>query len=104
MGGGGAQKKPALLTKHKCFLRTLRSGSVGVLANGGFSGSRDRGPVKSWRPQTMAEAIMAVVHDGLSLSQVSPAGTGLIPQKIPTLTKTFPKMCFMKVEDKNEFY
>ena len=44
---------------------------MGVLANRGFGGSRDRGPVKSWRPQTMAEAIMAVVHDGLSLSQVS---------------------------------
>ena len=55
---------------------------MGVLANGGFSGSRDRGPVKSWRPQTMAEAIMAVVHDGLSLSQVSVASIiSLIPKK-----------------------
>jgi hypothetical protein len=31
---------------------------------------RDRGPMKSWRPETMAEAIWAVLNEGLSLSQV----------------------------------
>lgn len=31
---------------------------------------RERGPLKSWRPETMAEAIHAVLKEGLSLSQV----------------------------------
>lgn len=31
---------------------------------------RERGPFKTWRPETMAEAIMAVLREGLSLSQV----------------------------------
>ena len=34
---------------------------------------RERGPLKSWRPETMAEAIHAVLKEGLSLSQVSVA-------------------------------
>ncbi|XP_055311327.1 protein bric-a-brac 1 isoform X2 [Sitodiplosis mosellana] len=32
---------------------------------------RERGPLKSWRPETMAEAIMSVLKDGLSLSQAA---------------------------------
>ena len=32
---------------------------------------RERGPMKSWRPETMAEAIWAVLHEGLSLSQAA---------------------------------
>jgi len=32
---------------------------------------RERGPLKSWRPETMAEAIFAVLRDGLSLSQAA---------------------------------
>ena len=31
---------------------------------------RERGPLKSWRSETMAEAIWAVLQEGLSLSQV----------------------------------
>ena len=31
---------------------------------------RERGPMKSWRPETMAEAIWSVLNEGLSLSQV----------------------------------
>ena len=34
---------------------------------------RERGPFKTWRPETMAEAIMAVLREGLSLSQVGNA-------------------------------
>ncbi|XP_046391634.1 protein bric-a-brac 1-like [Ischnura elegans] len=30
---------------------------------------RERGPLKSWRPETMAEAIFSVLKEGLSLSQ-----------------------------------
>ena len=40
----------------------------GVMQNLRF---RERGPFKTWRPETMAEAIMAVLREGLSLSQVS---------------------------------
>ncbi|XP_031630430.1 protein bric-a-brac 1-like [Contarinia nasturtii] len=32
---------------------------------------RERGPLKSWRPETMADAIMSVLKDGLSLSQAA---------------------------------
>lgn len=32
---------------------------------------RERGPLKSWRPETMAEAIFSVLKDGLSLSQAA---------------------------------
>lgn len=32
---------------------------------------RERGPLKSWRPETMAEAILSVLKDGLSLSQAA---------------------------------
>ncbi|XP_042230720.1 protein bric-a-brac 1-like isoform X2 [Homarus americanus] len=32
---------------------------------------RERGPLKSWRPETMAEAIHAVLKEGLSLSQAA---------------------------------
>ena len=32
---------------------------------------RERGPMKSWRPETMAEAIWAVLQEGLSLSQAA---------------------------------
>ncbi|XP_059089791.1 protein bric-a-brac 1-like isoform X2 [Tigriopus californicus] len=32
---------------------------------------RERGPMKSWRPETMAEAIWSVLQDGLSLSQAA---------------------------------
>lgn len=32
---------------------------------------RERGPLKSWRPETMAEAIFAVLKEGLSLSQAA---------------------------------
>lgn len=32
---------------------------------------RERGPLKSWRPETMAEAIMSVLKEGLSLSQAA---------------------------------
>ncbi len=39
----------------------------GVMQNLRF---RERGPFKTWRPETMAEAIMAVLREGLSLSQV----------------------------------
>lgn len=31
---------------------------------------RERGPMKSWRSETMAEAIWSVLQEGLSLSQV----------------------------------
>ena len=40
----------------------------GVMQNLRF---RERGPFKTWRPETMAEAIMAVLREGLSLSQVT---------------------------------
>lgn len=33
--------------------------------------SRERGPLKSWRPDTMADAIFSVLKDGLSLSQAA---------------------------------
>lgn len=33
--------------------------------------SRDRGPLKSWRPDTMADAIFSVLKDGLTLSQAA---------------------------------
>ena len=39
----------------------------GVMQNLRF---RERGPFKTWRPETMAEAIMAVLREGVSLSQV----------------------------------
>ena len=42
----------------------------GVMQNLRF---RERGPFKTWRPETMAEAIMAVLREGLSLSQVKPS-------------------------------
>ncbi|GJQ87199.1 putative helix-turn-helix, Psq domain protein [Trypoxylus dichotomus] len=32
---------------------------------------RERGPLKSWRPETMAEAIFSVLKEGLSLSQAA---------------------------------
>ena len=32
---------------------------------------RERGPMKSWRPETMAEAIWSVLQEGLSLSQAA---------------------------------
>ncbi|XP_065562078.1 protein bric-a-brac 1-like isoform X2 [Artemia franciscana] len=32
---------------------------------------RERGPFKTWRPETMAEAIVAVLREGLSLSQAA---------------------------------
>ena len=32
---------------------------------------RERGPLKSWRPETMADAIWAVLQEGLSLSQAA---------------------------------
>jgi len=32
---------------------------------------RERGPMKSWRPETMAEAIWSVLNEGLSLSQAA---------------------------------
>ncbi|XP_039286432.1 protein bric-a-brac 1 isoform X3 [Nilaparvata lugens] len=32
---------------------------------------RERGPLKSWRPETMAEAILSVLKEGLSLSQAA---------------------------------
>ena len=32
---------------------------------------RDRGPAKSWLPQTMSDAIMSVLNDGLSLSEAA---------------------------------
>ncbi|XP_034254253.1 protein bric-a-brac 1-like [Thrips palmi] len=32
---------------------------------------RERGPLKSWRPETMAEAIFSVLREGLSLSQAA---------------------------------
>ena len=32
---------------------------------------RERGPLKSWKPDTMALAIRAVLNDGLSLSQAA---------------------------------
>lgn len=32
---------------------------------------RERGPLKSWRPETMAEAIISVLKDGLTLSQAA---------------------------------
>jgi hypothetical protein len=32
---------------------------------------RERGPMKSWRPDTMAEAIWSVLQEGLSLSQAA---------------------------------
>ena len=32
---------------------------------------RERGPMKSWKPEMMARAIWAVLHDGLSLSQAA---------------------------------
>ncbi|XP_045025908.1 protein bric-a-brac 1 isoform X2 [Daphnia magna] len=40
----------------------------GVMQNLRF---RERGPFKTWRPETMAEAIMAVLREGLSLSQAA---------------------------------
>lgn len=33
--------------------------------------SRERGPLKSWRPDTMADAIFSVLKDGLTLSQAA---------------------------------
>lgn len=33
--------------------------------------SRERGPLKSWRPDSMADAIFAVLKDGLTLSQAA---------------------------------
>lgn len=32
---------------------------------------RERGPLKSWRPETMADAILSVLKDGLTLSQAA---------------------------------
>lgn len=32
---------------------------------------RERGPLKSWRPETMADAICSVLKDGLTLSQAA---------------------------------
>ena len=32
---------------------------------------RERGPMKSWRSETMAEAIWSVLQEGLSLSQAA---------------------------------
>lgn len=32
---------------------------------------RERGPLKSWRPETMADAIFSVLKEGLSLSQAA---------------------------------
>lgn len=32
---------------------------------------RERGPLKSWRPEAMAEAIFSVLKEGLSLSQAA---------------------------------
>ena len=34
---------------------------------------RERGPLKTWKPETMASAIKAVLNDGLSLSQAARA-------------------------------
>nr|KAF7412826.1 hypothetical protein H0235_012677 [Vespula pensylvanica] len=41
---------------------------------------RERGPLKSWRPETMAEAIFSVLKEGLSLN-LRPKGRGR-PQRI----------------------
>lgn len=32
---------------------------------------RERGPLKSWKPESMAEALLSVLKDGLSLSQAA---------------------------------
>lgn len=40
---------------------------------------RERGPLKSWRPETMAEAIFSVLKEGLSLSQAARCVAILLP-------------------------
>ena len=49
---------------QKCW-NTNQTGMVHALR------FRERGPLKSWRPETMAEAIFAVLREGLSLSQAA---------------------------------
>ena len=53
---------------QKCW-NANNVGSVNM-AHGGIR-YRERGPLKSWRPETMADAIWAVLQEGLSLSQAA---------------------------------
>ena len=59
----------------------------GVMQNLRF---RERGPFKTWRPETMAEAIMAVLREGLSLSQVSVPPSPHRPHTVPTPPPPLP--------------
>ena len=57
---------------QKCWNQnaTFMSG-MGAPTTGSSMRYRDRGPMKSWRPETMAEAIWSVLQEGLSLSQAA---------------------------------
>ncbi len=60
---------------QKCWTQNasalLSGGSGGGGSAGGGLRYRERGPMKSWRPETMAEAIWSVLQEGLSLSQAA---------------------------------
>jgi hypothetical protein len=60
---------------QKCWTQNASALMSTSAGGGGNAGSgmryRERGPMKSWRPETMAEAIWAVLHEGLSLSQAA---------------------------------
>ncbi|KAF7389789.1 hypothetical protein HZH68_011646 [Vespula germanica] len=47
---------------------------------------RERGPLKSWRPETMAEAIFSVLKEGLSLSQAARQQHASLPSPISSTT------------------
>jgi len=64
----------------------------GVMQNLRF---RERGPFKTWRPETMAEAIMAVLREGLSLSQVSVPPSPHRPHTVPTPSPHRRRRCPM---------
>lgn len=57
---------------------------------------RERGPLKSWRPETMAEAIFSVLKEGLSLSQAARYVLDLkVARRYSSTTsmKTIPRLC-----------
>ena len=73
---------------------------------------RERGPLKSWRPETMADAIWAVLQEGLSLSQAARKNDIPYPTFVlyanrvhnmlgPSLTDTSPALGGKKVYDTN---
>uniref|UniRef100_A0A0K2UBC1 HTH psq-type domain-containing protein n=1 Tax=Lepeophtheirus salmonis TaxID=72036 RepID=A0A0K2UBC1_LEPSM len=55
---------------QKCWNTNTAAAAANMLQQAGVR-YRERGPMKSWRPETMAEAIWSVLQEGLSLSQAA---------------------------------